>query len=154
MSHLLQMRGLKHTKDAGIQIQYLSHLLQMRGLKLDREGYRTRRQEVASFTDAWIETTNQKCLITLNYVASFTDAWIETLDLLTLIWYISVASFTDAWIETQRVLRSASTFNVASFTDAWIETKSKRRLLRIAASHLLQMRGLKHPFEHGYRRNQ
>ena len=28
----------------------------MRGLKLDREGYRTRRQEVASFTDAWIET--------------------------------------------------------------------------------------------------
>ena len=33
-SHLLQMRGLKHTKDAGIQIQYLSHLLQMRGLKL------------------------------------------------------------------------------------------------------------------------
>ena len=33
-----------------------SHLLQMRGLKLDREGYRTRRQEVASFTDAWIET--------------------------------------------------------------------------------------------------
>ena len=36
----------------------LSHLLQMRGLKLEREGYRTRRQEVASFTDAWIETTS------------------------------------------------------------------------------------------------
>ena len=34
----------------------MSHLLQMRGLKLNREGYRTRRQEVASFTDAWIET--------------------------------------------------------------------------------------------------
>ena len=33
-----------------------SHLLQMRGLKLNREGYRTGRQEVASFTDAWIET--------------------------------------------------------------------------------------------------
>ena len=33
-----------------------SHLLQMRGLKLYREGYRTGRQEVASFTDAWIET--------------------------------------------------------------------------------------------------
>ena len=35
-SHLLQMRGLKHTKDAGSRIQY----------------------QVASFTDAWIETQN------------------------------------------------------------------------------------------------
>jgi len=33
LSHLLQMRGLKHTKDADNQIPY-----------------------VASFTDAWIET--------------------------------------------------------------------------------------------------
>ena len=33
-SHLLQMRGLKHTKDADNQIRYQSHLLQMRGLKL------------------------------------------------------------------------------------------------------------------------
>ena len=32
-SHLLQMRGLKHTKDADNQIRYQSHLLQMRGLK-------------------------------------------------------------------------------------------------------------------------
>ena len=34
LSHLLQMRGLKHTKDADNQIRYQSHLLQMRGLKL------------------------------------------------------------------------------------------------------------------------
>ena len=40
-----------------IKLRKESHLLQMRGLKLDRESYRTRRQEVASFTDAWIETT-------------------------------------------------------------------------------------------------
>ena len=37
MSHLLQMRGLKHTKDADNQIRY-----------------------VASFTDAWIETILNK----------------------------------------------------------------------------------------------
>ena len=35
--------------------------------------------EVASFTDAWIETLEQQ-LKTLNFeVASFTDAWIETI---------------------------------------------------------------------------
>ena len=32
-SHLLQMRGLKHTRDVGNQTPYWSHLLQMRGLK-------------------------------------------------------------------------------------------------------------------------
>ena len=49
------MRGLKHTKDADNQTQY-----------------------VASFTDAWIETTD-KPRITFGFVvASFTDAWIET----------------------------------------------------------------------------
>ena len=55
-SHLLQMRGLKQKQEEQKQDQSRSHLLQMRGLKLDRKGYRTRRQEVASFTDAWIET--------------------------------------------------------------------------------------------------
>ena len=50
----------------------------MRGLKLlDREGYRTGRQ-VASFTDAWIETALLKMRLNLVRVASFTDAWIET----------------------------------------------------------------------------
>ena len=55
-----------------------SHLLQMRGLKLlYREGYRTGRQ-VASFTDAWIETKPESTEKKLEAVASFTDAWIET----------------------------------------------------------------------------
>ena len=77
-----------------------SHLLQMRGLKLSYIGYKTQTIEVASFTDAWIETqaglatcfgNSESHLlqmrglkhrtITLNgvrQVASFTDAWIET----------------------------------------------------------------------------
>ena len=55
-----------------------SHLLQMRGLKLTSYSVQIGFQ-VASFTDAWIETTEiQNTLQTLK-VASFTDAWIETL---------------------------------------------------------------------------
>ena len=78
-----------------------SHLLQMRGLKLNREGYRTRRQEVASFTDAWIETISDFWKVATKEVASFTDAWIETpLDNISATDML-VASFTDAWIETQ-----------------------------------------------------
>ena len=34
MSHLLQMRGLKHRDAAVFKLQQESHLLQMRGLKL------------------------------------------------------------------------------------------------------------------------
>ncbi len=34
---------------------------------------------VASFTDAWIETTLLLMVIIRELVASFTDAWIETL---------------------------------------------------------------------------
>ena len=56
MSHLLQMRGLKH-RDAAV-------------FKLH--------QDVASFTDAWIETGTLALIIPRNLVASFTDAWIET----------------------------------------------------------------------------
>ena len=37
-----------------------SHLLQMRGLKRSRERYLKNRVEVASFTDAWIETQAAK----------------------------------------------------------------------------------------------
>ncbi len=59
MSHLLQMRGLKLLKYHLKPIANLSHLLQMRGLKrvADCIGDRL---EVASFTDAWIETKQWK----------------------------------------------------------------------------------------------
>ena len=54
------MRGLKLTLKERIDLMKKSHLLQMRGLKpriySDRESARS----VASFTDAWIETTLQR----------------------------------------------------------------------------------------------
>ena len=57
-----------------------SHLLQMRGLKLLFRML-LRQWQVASFTDAWIETSRFIRLPLTLDVASFTDAWIETLDL-------------------------------------------------------------------------
>ena len=56
--------------------------------------------EVASFTDAWIETAVMSRLRDAGLVASFTDAWIETRTSNTINNGKSVASFTDAWIET------------------------------------------------------
>ena len=50
------MRGLKHF-DCTAQLPISrSHLLQMRGLKRDVRRWYYRRESVASFTDAWIET--------------------------------------------------------------------------------------------------
>ena len=120
-SHLLQMRGLKLWVSMGMKRRRMSHLLQMRGLKqlwLYQYPYSGCRifyrcvdwncitetvycsHEVASFTDAWIETNLLwsyaekpirrifyrcvdwnlvlKCRMNFNWVASFTDAWIET----------------------------------------------------------------------------
>ena len=78
-SHLLQMRGLKQDKKGRYQYLFQSHLLQMRGLKLQfapacsltncrifyrcvdwniRPSVKRYEQEVASFTDAWIETVS------------------------------------------------------------------------------------------------
>ena len=56
-----------------------SHLLQMRGLKHLYRHDNISIENVASFTDAWIETIRLG-ITTYEYkVASFTDAWIETL---------------------------------------------------------------------------
>ena len=143
-----------------------SHLLQMRGLK---------------HSDFYLSDTGQN-------VASFTDAWIETRFVVKSVLPLVVASFTDAWIETRRCVRKNARWDsrifyrcvdwnrlasvswrhreVASFTDAWIETPTrsivpKRAVRRIFyrcvdwnniitknlstkdRSHLLQMRGLK-----------
>ena len=99
----------------------LSHLLQMRGLKQGAAYAKTLAESrifyrcvdwnlgivsrnkvhiVASFTDAWIETTGSKVWWRSAYVASFTDAWIETWSCKCYLSIIEVASFTDAWIET------------------------------------------------------
>ena len=55
-SHLLQMRGLKHHYSFHLPSFVLSHLLQMRGLKQNGMVCLEDIFEVASFTDAWIET--------------------------------------------------------------------------------------------------
>ncbi len=56
LSHLLQMRGLKLFTTKDLSKQMTSHLLQMRGLKLRFALPTKKDKEVASFTDAWIET--------------------------------------------------------------------------------------------------
>ena len=56
-SHLLQMRGLKHKLPLIGSRRLESHLLQMRGLKLVKLISLISSIEVASFTDAWIETS-------------------------------------------------------------------------------------------------
>ena len=56
MSHLLQMRGLKQQDQKYDDAQRMSHLLQMRGLKRNQPYKHYRPRQVASFTDAWIET--------------------------------------------------------------------------------------------------
>ena len=55
-SHLLQMRGLKLKLMILMNMSILSHLLQMRGLKPRPSMDSHRQNQVASFTDAWIET--------------------------------------------------------------------------------------------------
>ena len=50
----------------------------MRGLKLNNKRFDLECEDVASFTDAWIETMIARTAKALALVASFTDAWIET----------------------------------------------------------------------------
>ena len=50
----------------------------MRGLKLGGVVGTVELLQVASFTDAWIETQAQIDKLSGQIVASFTDAWIET----------------------------------------------------------------------------
>ena len=76
-------------------------------------------------------------------VASFTDAWIETSFLVISKLQLLVASFTDAWIETLEDAENLEKEKVASFTDAWIETDDYKNKCNNNQSHLLQMRGLK-----------
>ena len=100
LSHLLQMRGLKPRYSFSDPSFVESHLLQMRGLKPFLSKI-TALDFVASFTDAWIETSLPSVVAcTPGEVASFTDAWIETYIYSIYRKMENVASFTDAWIET------------------------------------------------------
>ena len=122
VSHLLQMRGLKQTPAQLTMFGVLSHLLQMRGLKPGAYSKQDGQNDVASFTDAWIETDMPTAKISFFGVASFTDAWIETGLGVPPELRVDVASFTDAWIETDWLPSPGGIAKVASFTDAWIET--------------------------------
>ena len=143
-SHLLQMRGLKRSREQYLKSRVESHLLQMRGLKhfsLDRKHHG---HKVASFTDAWIETLNiegtsaRQTSHLLQMRGLKPD---ETSNLLTVI---------PSHLLQMRGLKLNSRMHVegrafvASFTDAWIETAEAVELIDCLKSHLLQMRGLKH----------
>ena len=97
----------------------------MRGLKQERINNELLELQVASFTDAWIETPTPSSVRTiflshllqmrgLKHYKRPTDSngW-------------QVASFTDAWIETMSDGVIDKPEIVASFTDAWIETDAK-----------------------------
>ena len=76
-------------------------------------------------------------------VASFTDAWIETSEVIQRLYVFLVASFTDAWIETN-VAPAAMPSSVSHL----LQMRGLKRLpltldARTLKSHLLQMRGLK-----------
>ena len=98
-----------------------SHLLQMRGLKLVQQ-WRAFGVYVASFTDAWIETTITKSLSLNSPVASFTDAWIET----SVLEYNSNNATNKSHLLQMRGLKPLfkgafeRVFNVASFTGTTI----------------------------------
>ena len=166
-SHLLQMRGLKPKIPYAYEMNARSHLLQMRGLKPDliqlllqfvrRIFYRcvdwntvslvkiSTRLRVASFTDAWIETSHWSVV---NSVKESHLLQMRGLKLRTAppsrrhqsrIFYRCVD-----WNSKERNIMKLR--KVASFTDAWIETKENSFCFRIKRSHLLQMRGLKPNF--------
>ena len=83
------MRGLKPKNEHGYETLRKSHLLQMRGLKRETDA-KVNLSEVASFTDAWIETAMAQEFFRNAAVASFTDAWIETfLEVSALIFLVS-----------------------------------------------------------------
>ena len=88
--------------------------------------YRYMFYNVASFTDAWIETSYgcpkdagrsrifYRC-VDWNYLIRCAISRVA-----------SVASFTDAWIETLFEQSVQQLYRVASFTDAWIETELQK----------------------------
>ena len=94
------MRGLKlhvELKDKG---DIVSHLLQMRGLKQIAKDLKRQEVYVASFTDAWIETSFQMKPVTLMESHLLQMRGLKPKDAERCSAAGGVASFTDAWIET------------------------------------------------------
>ena len=115
------MRGLKPFVMVHPMKWQKSHLLQMRGLKHFCLNRKHHRHEVASFTDAWIETDKAPPSEKDLPVASFTDAWIETI--------------------SEGVTERPETSHLLQMRGLKPEGKILQKEDRV--SHLLQMRGLK-----------
>ena len=79
LSHLVEVRGLKHIWKLARLEKIRSHLVEMRGLKripIKRDG---QRQKVAPRRGAWIETKMRVINGIFSVVAPRRGAWIETL---------------------------------------------------------------------------
>ena len=110
--------------------------------------------EVASFTDAWIETEKDLPLNLIKGVASFTDAWIETF----------CAAMARFWRLSHLLQMRGLKLMVVSLYFAMrrshlLQMRGLKQCQHVSCayiikSHLLQMRGLKRPFEHEYKQNQ
>ena len=98
-----------------------SHLLQMRGLKPLTGILYEFKEQVASFTDAWIETSPESTEKKLEAVASFTDAWIETV----------MSRLRDAGLKSHLLQMRG------------LKRNTRNNPFILNGSHLLQMRGLK-----------
>ena len=100
------MRGLKLYKESVKYLNEQSHLLQMRGLKQINNLRFELFERVASFTDAWIETTDSK-----SKELHFESHLLQMRGL-----------------KLRLQARAGRQLQVASFTDAWIETTLQRRV--------------------------
>ena len=78
LSRPSRTRGLKPVNDHLGCVNLWSRPSRTRGLKLDVNNALRTNSDVASFTDAWIETIPADHIFLTEDVASFTDAWIET----------------------------------------------------------------------------
>ena len=166
-SHLLQMRGLKLIRIVIMVDQLKSHLLQMRGLKPRPSMDSHRQNQVASFTDAWIETCAAMArfwrLRRIFYrcvdwnLCSNGALLASTSHLLQMrgLKHCPQKEYNNpimSHLLQMRGLKRNQPYKhyrprqVASFTDAWIETYQSAGVFSQCQSHLLQMRGLKRPF--------
>ena len=136
------MRGLKPGSVIADITVAMSHLLQMRGLKHGRLLYIMQKWSRIFYRCVDWNTCRVHEWIGIQ-VASFTDAWIETLKYPRSFIQLPVASFTDAWIETL-IQPKRWDVNVSHLLQMrGLKLLLTLKLSLIGLSHLLQMRGLK-----------
>ena len=100
-SHPTWVRGLKLNAVISASKEAKSHPTWVRGLKpLLRRGC-NRREGVAPYVGAWIETYQPSILSSRHNVAPYVGAWIETEIHNNIITKCIVAPYVGAWIETK-----------------------------------------------------